>query len=143
MNGREFVAAVLAVAVAPCLGCPAVLGDFRVGDPCAERTDCSACADSQTCFSCLQDKHPEGAPLYQAFASCTICVGCYTTCQGSQYGCTAPAQTDACDTGTPGQATACVACDGCAILGTCSPESDACQASADCHAYEDELSGCP
>ncbi len=115
-------------------------------DPCADGSDCSLCADRKTCFDCASANHPTGSALYETLAECVICTACYTVCDGANAGCPMPPATkDACDMGTPGDA-ACSGmgmCQDCSLAGTCKADLTACQGSADCMGFAQEIQGCP
>src|SRR5690242_11668098 len=76
------------------------------GDPCADGSDCTQCADFNTCAMCEQGNHPEGSMTFNNLVTCVYCTACYTVCDGTDAGCMmAPASKDACDMGTPSTAT--------------------------------------
>lgn len=112
------------------------------GDP---PPDCTEEADFQTCASCFAEEFPDGAALFNEFAACVICVACYDVCDGANSGCQAPpASTDACDTGTPGDA-ACQACIMCAQQpgGVCEPQLQACASNQECLDFDTAIKDCP
>jgi hypothetical protein len=116
------------------------------GDPCADGSDCSACADFNTCYDCDKANHPEGEQLFNAFIECVICEACYTSCDGATSGCPmAPPTKDACDMASMPDMTACgdstMGCIKCAqgTGATCEPAVNACKASNDCIAFNSAL----
>lgn len=122
-------------------------------DPCATGSDCSQCADFQTCASCEEKNNPQGAQLFDALLDCLYCTACYTVCDGASSGCQmAPATMDACDDDAPdpygpgcdGQMTnPPTGCIPCAEAATCKDPLDACKNSPDCVALNTALQACP
>jgi len=108
--------------------------------------DCGYCGTEVACVDCATTVAPQGAPAFKALIQCLECTACYTSCGGSDKGCTgAPAMLDPCDKPLPSQA-GCVACQGCAVagqsvdaaIGTCNPQAAVCQSD---HGCEQTLSG--
>ncbi len=108
--------------------------------------DCGYCATEVACIDCATTVSPQGAPAFKALIQCLECTACYTSCGGSDKGCTgAPSMVDPCDRPLPSQA-GCQACQACAVagqsadaaIGTCNPQAMVCQSD---HGCEQTLSG--
>lgn len=120
-------------------------------DPCFSHENCALCPDLGSCATCLQSNHPQGGLLLHELIFCLYCSACFTVCDGAANGCASgPMTMNACDFITP-DPSGCIdttmdppgGCIPCAEASTCKPQLDACNASPDCVALQDELNSCP